>query len=64
MPAMLVLRVQVNEGPVVVGGANDLGVLNVIVAAVAKLVWCSTLEGTYLGATSPMSSKGFVGDVL
>lgn len=34
---MLVLRVQVNEEPPVVCGADDLGVLNVIVTAAGKL---------------------------
>jgi hypothetical protein len=34
---MLVLRVQVNEEAPVVGGAEDLGVLNAIVTAVGKL---------------------------
>jgi hypothetical protein len=34
---MLVLRVQVNEESPVVGGADDLGVLNAIISAVGRL---------------------------
>jgi hypothetical protein len=34
---MLVLRVHVNEEPPVIGGADDLGVLNAIVTATGKL---------------------------
>jgi len=34
---MLVLSVQVNEEPPVIGGADDLGVLNAIISAVGKL---------------------------
>ena len=34
---MLVLRVQVNDEPPIVGGSDDLGVLNAIVTAAGKL---------------------------